>query len=52
MYLRPFNVLTIVEKYTRQKQRQSDPGHLPKHLVTEEVRADMRNFSPADPPGK
>lgn len=26
--------------------------HLPKHLMTEEVRAEDRNFKPADPPGK
>lgn len=29
-----------------------DQGHLPKHLSTEEVRADARNFMPVDPPGK
>ena len=27
-------------------------GHLPKHFSIEEVKADERNFSPADPPGK
>lgn len=27
-------------------------GHLPKHFITEEVRADARNFIPAAPPGK
>jgi len=27
-------------------------GHLPKHLITEEVRAEVRNVIPADPPGK
>lgn len=26
--------------------------HLPKHLITEDVRAEDRNFKPADPPGK
>jgi len=26
--------------------------HRPKHLSTEDTRADDRNFIPADPPGK
>lgn len=27
-------------------------GHRPKHFIIEEVRAEVRNFIPADPPGK
>lgn len=45
--------LNCGDKYTsRQPETKKGRGHLPKHLITEEVRADERNFIPADPPGK
>jgi hypothetical protein len=47
------NNLNYSEKYTSgERQKQQGQGHLPKHLITDEVRADERNFIPADPPGK
>lgn len=44
--------LSSSEKYTWQQNVSKGQGHLPKHLITVEVRVDDRNFKPADPPGK
>lgn len=38
--------------YMVQHPQKLHQGHLPKHLITEEVRAEERNFIPAEPPGK
>lgn len=43
---------SLPEKCTRENIHNTVQGHLPKHLITEEVSAEERNFIPADPPGK
>lgn len=42
----------LAHPHIGENETYTSPHHLPKHFSIDDVRADERNFIPADPPGK